>query len=349
MGPEGGAADRGGLVIASCRAGDAFAKRVVAVIRRSGTVAGAGERVRLMGGIDFPFPDGEIGVRLEPGIEGRDVFLLQSLYGPADAGGLHGNYLALLIAARACREWGAAHVTAVTPYLAYARQDKPTPGTIEPTTAKLLADLTAAAGIGRLITWHPHCAQIRGFYAPLPVLFPDPLDEFLRVFAPFGRHSDVIAVAPDEGASRLVANFGRALGLRCAIATKHRPERGRAAITEVIGDFAGARVAIVLDDMISSGTTVRELVTALATKTRVAEIHLAASHNLCRPEALETLVELNRSRRLASVSVTDSIPQTPGFTGLPFLKVRPLAGRFAKLILAVHRGKGTIVDGRGQA
>jgi ribose-phosphate pyrophosphokinase len=118
-----------------------------------------------MAGVDFPFPDGEIGVRLEPGVEGRDVFLLQSLYNPAGGGSLEQNYLALLIAARACREWGAAHVTAVAPYLAYARQDKPTPGMIEPTTAKLLADLAAEAGTGRLI-WHP--ARDQGFL-PIPV------------------------------------------------------------------------------------------------------------------------------------------------------------------------------------
>jgi ribose-phosphate pyrophosphokinase len=333
-----GIADRGELVLAACRAAGALAEQLARNIGELRADAGDRQGVRLMTGIDFPFPDGEIGVRLEPGVDGRDVFLLQSLFNPAASGSLDENYLALLIAARAFREWGAAHVTAVTPYLAYARQDKPTPGMVEPTTAKLFADLAAAAGIGRLITWHPHCAQIRGFYAPMPVAFPDPLDEFVREFETFRGRNDVIAVAPDEGASRLVANFGRALGLRCAVATKHRPERGRAAITDVIGDFAGARVAIVLDDMISSGTTVRELVTALAAKTRVDEIRLAASHNLCRPAARETLVELNRSRRLVSVVVSDSVPQTPEFTGLPFLEVRPLGRRFAEHVLAVHRG-----------
>lgn len=333
-----GTADRGELVLAGCRSAGSLVEQMVRHVDDLRARSGTGEVVRAMGAVDFLFPDGEIGVRLEAGVDGRDVFLLQSLFNPAAAGGLGENYLALLIAARACREWGAAHVTAVTPYLAYARQDKPTPGTIEPTTAKLFADLAAAAGIGRLITWHPHCAQIRGFYAPMPVVAPDPLGEFVREFEAFKGRDDVIAVAPDEGASRLVANFGRALGLRVAIATKHRPERGRAAITDVIGDFAGARVAIVLDDMISSGTTVRELVTALAERTRVDEIRLAASHNLCRPAARETLVELNRSRRLASVVVSDSIPQTAEFTGLPFFEARPLGRRLAELVLAVHDG-----------
>jgi ribose-phosphate pyrophosphokinase len=294
--------------------------------------------MRVMAGVDFAFPDGETGVRLEAGVEGRDVFLLQSLHNPASPGSLDGNYVALLVAARACREWGAAHVTAVTPYLAYARQDKPTPGMVEPTTAKLFADLAAVAGVDRLITWHPHCPQIRGFYAPLPVLAPDPLGEFVREFASYRGRSDVIAVAPDEGASRLVASFGRALGVRCAIATKHRPARGEAAITEVLGDFEGARVAIVLDDMISSGTTIRELVTTLAAKTRVAEVRVAVSHNLCRPEALESLRELHSTGLLAGVAVTDSIPQTPGFAALPFLSVRPLARRLAAMVDAVHRG-----------
>jgi len=332
---------RGGLVVASCRSGRATAREVVRRLEELRVTSGHPGPVRAMEDVDFPFSDTETGVRLEAGSEGRDVFLVQSLYNPTAAGCVDRNYLALLIAARAFREWGSAHVTALVPYLAYARQDKPTPGMVEPTTAKLLADLSAAAGIDRLVTWHPHCGQIRGFYAPLPVVAPDPLELFVQEFSAFRGRDDVIAVAPDAGASKLVANFGRALGLRCAIASKHRLFRGEAAITEIIGDFAGARAAIVLDDMISSGGTVRELVMALAERTPVGEIHLAASHNLCRPGALEILRELNARHRLASVAVSDSIPQTPEFLALPFFAVRPLAERFARIVHAVHCGLPT--------
>lgn len=326
-----GVPERGEVVLACCRSARALADRVARRVGR--LVPGA----RVMPDVDFTFPDGETGVRLAFEVGGRDVFLLQCLFDPA-AGGVDRNYLALLVAARAFRESGAAHVTAMTPYLAYARQDKPTPGAIEPTTAKLLADFASTAGIDRLVAWHPHCAQIRGFYAPMPVAVPDPLPFFVREFSSFRGRRDTVAVAPDEGASRLVARFGRALGLRCAIASKHRPAAGHAEITEVIGDFTGARVAIVLDDMISSGSTVGALATALAERTPVREIRLAASHNLCRPAALEILRDLHRRRGLARVTVSDSIPQTPEFLALPFLEVRPLADRLAALVDAVHRG-----------
>jgi ribose-phosphate pyrophosphokinase len=327
---------RGELLVASCRSGRALARQVVRGVEELLSASGHSDPVRIMEDVDFTFSDSETGVRLEAGVEGRDVFLLQSLYNPTAEACVDRNYLALLIAARAFREWGAAHVTALVPYLAYARQDKPTPGMIEPTTAKLLADLSAAAGIDRLITWHPHCGQIRGFYAPMPLAAPDPQELFVQEFSDYRGREDVIAVAPDAGASKLVADFGRALGLRCAIATKHRPSRGQAAITELIGDFAGARAAIVLDDMISSGGTVRELVTAIAQRATIGEIHLAASHNLCQPAALEILRELHARHRLASVAVSDSIPQTLEFLALPFLAVRPLAERFSRIVHAVH-------------
>ena len=64
--------------------------------------------------------------------------------------------MAFLIAARAFKEHGANHITGVLPYLAYARQDKPTRFEREPTTARLMADLSMEAGLDRIIAWHPH-------------------------------------------------------------------------------------------------------------------------------------------------------------------------------------------------
>ncbi|HEY6000450.1 MAG TPA: ribose-phosphate diphosphokinase [bacterium] len=326
-----GAVREADVVVASCRAAAAFA---TGLRRASARLPKARGRARFIDGVDYSFPDGEVGARLDAGVDGCDVFLLQSLVSPGAAGGVQEQALALLVAARACREWGAARVTAVTPYLAYARQDKPTAGAREPTTARLFADLAAAAGIDRLVTWHPHCAQVHGFFAPLPVVAPDPLDDFVHAFARFRGRGDAIAVAPDAGAAPLVGRFARALGLRSAVAMKRRPERGRAEITEIAGNFTGARVAIVLDDMISSGSTLREVARALAAKTWVEEIRVAVSHNLCLREARETLEELYHRGRLAAVSATDSIPQTEEFTRLSFFEVRPLAPRFAALVLA---------------
>ena len=62
---------------------------------------------------------------------------------------------------------------------------------------------------------------------------------FIEELREFGDRDDVIAVAPDAGASKFVTHFGRALDLKCAVSSKFRPKPEEAIITEIIGDFAG--------------------------------------------------------------------------------------------------------------
>jgi len=244
--------------------------------------------------------------------------------------------MALLIAARAFREHGANHVTAVFPYLAYGRQDKPTKFMREPTTAKLMADLAVEAGIDQLITWAPHRSQIRGFYGSMPVIMLDSLTLFIEEFQRFQSREDVIAVAPDVGASKFVTYFGRALDLKCAVASKYRPRPEEAEISEIIGDFSGKRIAIVLDDMISSGGTVYSLIKKLVEEQRIEKVYLGASHNLCMETAHRRLSALHTDYHLEKLVVTNSIPQTEAFRTLPFVSVRCLADSLSRTINRIH-------------
>jgi ribose-phosphate pyrophosphokinase len=327
---------RGELLIASCRSGSRLARRVVERYRQRLAEAGSQGQVPFLEDIDHDFSDSETHVRLEMHVGGYDVFLFQSLYDPVSPRRVDENYLAFLIAARTFREHGAAHVTAVLPYLAYARQDKPTRFRREPTTAKLMADLGAVAGIDRMVTWHPHSQQLRGFYANMPVDLLDPLSFFVHEFERFRGQDDVVAVAPDAGASKLVTYFGRALELRSAIASKYRPAPEEAAIAEVIGDLAGKRRAIVLDDMISSGGTVEAVARKLVAEGGVEELYLGISHNLCSRQAYERLSDLHRGFHLRQAVVTNSIPQTEAFQALPFITVRDLSDTLAQVINRIH-------------
>jgi ribose-phosphate pyrophosphokinase len=273
---------------------------------------------------------------LDVPVNGDDVFLFQSLFDPNSDRTVDQNYAAVLIAARTFREAGASHVAAVLPYLAYARQDKPTKFMREPTTARLMADLAISAGIDRLVAWHPHIGQLRGFYAGIPVDLLDPLTLFIQVFQRFKDREDVVVVAPDAGASKLVTHFGRALNLQCAIASKYRPEPEEAIIAEVIGDFEGKRVAIVLDDIISSGGTVYAIVRRLVEKKGIKEVYLGVSHSLCMQTAIERLLRLHADFHLRELIVTNSIPQTEEFCALPFVSVRCLSDTLCRTINRVH-------------
>jgi len=170
----------------------------------------------------------------------------------------------------------------------------------------------------------------------MPVHILESLPLFADEFRRFKGREEVIVVAPDTGASKLVTHFGRLLGLNVAIASKHRPCAEEASITEVIGEFRGKSTAIVLDDMINTGGTAHALIKKLVTEKGIEEVHLAVSHNLCMEKAGERLVELHQRYRLKQLIVTDSIPQNNEFTALPFILIRSLSDTFAHVINSVH-------------
>ena len=334
---------RGRLLVASCRSGSLLARKVFERYEDWVSETDGGEGITYLADIDFQLSDGETCVRLESDVNGHDVFLFQAFYDPISGRSVDENYLAFLIAARAFCEWGANQVTGVLPYLAYARQDKPTKFKREPTTAELMADLSIEAGLHRLVVWDPPTGLIHGFYGSVPVDGLSPLALFTETFRQYELRDDVIAVAPDAGASKFIMHFARALGISSAIASKYRPRPEKAEVSEIMGDFGGKRIAIVLDDMINTGGTVEATVEKLIEEKGVEEVHLGVSHNLCTQQAFERLSSLHDRCYLRDVTVTDSVPQTEAFRGLPFLAVRSLADPLCLVINRIHYNRP--VDG----
>jgi len=327
---------RGRLLIAGCCSGSYLSERVAKRYEELLAEAGSDYEILHLEDIDRRFTDSETCVRLDIHVGGCDVFLFQAPYDPTSQRSIDQNYMAFLIAARTFREHGAKHVTGVLPYLAYARQDKPTAFTREPTTARLMADLSIEAGIDRLIAWDPHSGQIRGFYGGVPVNMLESLTMFIREFQRFRDREDVIAVAPDAGASKFITHFGRALNMKCAIGSKYRPEPEKVVMSEIIGDFAEMKTAIILDDILSSGGTVFELIKKLVEEKGIDEVYLGVSHNLCSAAARQRLEELHRDYHLKQFIVTNSIPQTKEFESLPFVKVKCLSDTLARTINRIH-------------
>jgi ribose-phosphate pyrophosphokinase len=330
---------RGPLLIASCATGTYLAAEVVKRYEEFLSAAGSHKSLLRLFDVDRRFSNGETVVRLEHHVNGYDVFLFQSLFQPGGRLSINENYMAFFIAARALRESGAKYITGVLPYLAYARQDKPTAFKREPVTAKLMADLAVTAGLDRLIVWAPHCGQLRGFYGPTPVDFLDPLTLFVDEFREFRGRLDAIAVAPDVGASKFATHFGRAMDINVAIASKYRPEAGKVVISEIIGNFKRKKTAIIVDDMISSGGSIYELAKKLARENGIEEMCIGVSHNEGVGQAIPYLVELHEKHHLKKLVVTNSIPQTDEFLALPFVKVICLSESLAKTINRIHYGK----------
>lgn len=331
--------DRGPLLFASCRSGGALAAKTRQAYHGRLDNCPSSPSLAHLEDIDYTFSDGEICVRLDESVNGRDVFLFQNLQDPTSSRSVNENYLAFLIGIRTLREWGAQRVTGVLPYLAYSRQDKPTDRQREPTTVELMADLSIEAGLDHLITWAPHSRQIRGFYGKTPVTALDPLPLFVDAFLAFEGREDVIGVAPDMGASRLMIGFCRKIGISCAVTSKFRPEPEEAQIAQIMGDFNGKSTAILLDDMINTGGTVEAVIRELHDNKGIDKVHLGVSHYLCSAKARRRLQELHEKADLDRIFLTDSVQPSESMRRLSFVEVRSIAQHLAQAIRKIHENR----------
>jgi len=240
------------------------------------------------------FPDGELEVTVREDVRGRDVYLLQPTSGPVER-----HTFELLLLADACRRGGAQRLTAVLPYLGYARQDRRTaPG--EAVGARVMADVLATGGFHRLVVVDVHSAALEGFFAipfePLsavPVLTRAVLDAGVR---------PGVVVAPDLGAAKLAEHYARLLGLPVAIIRKIRVSGADVRMREISGQIRGL-APLIVDDMISTGGTIAAAATALREAGSGSEIVVAATHALFAGPAAERLEQAS----LARLFVTDSV------------------------------------------
>ncbi len=115
--------------------------------------------LRLGGDADVrKFSDGEIFVRINESVRGRDVFLIQSTCAPAEE-----HLIEMMIMVDALKRASANSITAIMPYFGYARQDRTSEPRV-PITAKLVANLITKSGVDRVVTMNLHAGQIQGFF-----------------------------------------------------------------------------------------------------------------------------------------------------------------------------------------
>jgi len=267
------------------------------------------------------FPDGEVSVRIERAVHGHEVVFLQSLAPPADP-----NLMELLVFADAARRAGAASITAVVPYFAYARQDS-RHGRREPVSARLAADLIRTAGVDRIILVDPHSPQLEGFFRiPVQVLTGLPaLCADLRGRLP----PDTTVVSPDSGRVALAALYARCLDAPLSILHKHRESGSETHVTHLVGEVAG-RTCLIIDDMVSTGGTLRDgAARLLAAGAR--ECRAAVTHGLFIGDALDRL----HAAGIHDIVVSDSVP--PPAPPPPGLRVVSLAPTLAAAIRAPGR------------
>ena len=270
------------------------------------------------------FPDSELYVEIEGSVRGCDAYVVQSTGPPAD-----GNLMELIFLADACRRAGAARLTAIVPYFAYARQDRRVKGR-EAVGGRLVADMLQLAGFERIVAVDLHTVSLEGFFGV-------PLEHLSAVSLLANAVEDLVAnesviVAPDLGAVKLAEMYAELLRRPIAIAHKIRLSGEAVRVRGIVGDVAG-RWPVIVDDMISTGGTIEATARALIAGGCLPEITVVASHALLVGPAIHRLSALPLKR----IVVTDSLP-TPAHDSLP-LEVVSLAPMLAEAAGRLNAGE----------
>ncbi|MBI4213357.1 MAG: ribose-phosphate pyrophosphokinase [Chloroflexi bacterium] len=271
------------------------------------------------------FPNGEVQVRIEENVRGADVFVLQSPQGED----VDGSLMELLVMIDALRRASARRITAVIPYLPYARQEKKTAGR-EPITAKLVANLIATAGASRVLTIDMHAPAIEGFF-DIPV-------DHLRAAPLLAQHflgldpEQIVVVSPDVGGVERANKFRQRLGTTLAIVAKQRLGPQSTEVVEMVGEVKG-KIAILIDDQISTGSTLVGAASVLIERGAV-DVRACATHGLFPPGAVEYLCD----SPLEEIVVTDTLPEVDEGAGSKFHTVS-VAPVLAEAIRRIHQNR----------
>jgi ribose-phosphate pyrophosphokinase len=266
------------------------------------------------------FADGEIFVKIDENVRGRDVYIIQPTNPPAE------HMMELLLLMDAAKRASAARVTAVIPYFGYARQDRKDQPRVA-ISAKLMANMVSMAGADRVLAMDFHQHQLQGFFdLPVDHLYAMP------VFVNHYRQKalrDLVIVASDVGGAKMARGFAKRLNATLAIIDKRRPSANVAEVVNVVGDVEG-KDCLIPDDMIDTGGTMSEAIHALK-RLGAQDIYACATHALLSGPAVERL----QNSPVTEITVTNTIALPPE-RKFDKLKILSIAGLLSKAIGYTH-------------
>ena len=269
------------------------------------------------------FPDGEINLKIEEDVRGRDIFIVQPTCPPVNE-----NLMELLVMVDAARRSSAGRITAVMPYYGYARKDRKEEGRV-PITAKLVANMLSQAGVDRVLTLDLHATQIQGFFdIPVDHLFSFPV---LSSYFKEAGIEDLTVATPDVGGIRMARAFSEILGADLAVVDKRRISPEHTEVGFVIGEVKNRNILLV-DDMISTAGSITAAATLLQSH-GAKDVYAAAAHGVFCPPAVERI----NASPIKELIVSDSIPLNEHAQGLNNrIKVLSVSELLAKAIRCIH-------------
>jgi ribose-phosphate pyrophosphokinase len=269
------------------------------------------------------FANGEVKCQLEESVRGADIFIFQTHSQPVNDAIME---QAILI--DAAKRASARHITAVCPFMGYARQDRKVSGR-EPISARLVVDILKTAGADRIVSVDLHSGQIQGFFdGPFDHLIAMPvLVDHLK--GKFGRNC--VIVSPDAGRVKLAERYVSRLGADLAIVHKRRSVSSNAAeALHIIGEVK-KRHCVIIDDMIDGAGTVCAAAEQLM-QFGAASVMAVATHGIFSPPAVERL----QASPISYLAITDTLP-APAQLTKPKMEVVSIAGLLATAIEAIFK------------
>jgi len=266
------------------------------------------------------FSEGEIRVKINENVRGKDVFIVQPTCPP-----VNNNLMELLVLIDALRRASAKRITAVLPYFGYARQDRKDQPRV-PITAKLVANLITTSGADRILTVDLHAGQIQGF-------FDIPMDHLYAVNV-FVNHikkiklKNIVIVSPDVGGIKMARAYAKKFEAPLAIVDKRRISEEDTEAMNILGDIKGKNV-IIVDDLVSTASSLVEAALALK-KQGAKEIYAAITHPVLSGPAIKRISDSS----IKKLFVTNTIPVENGkqHKKIEVLSIAPLLAEAIKRI-----------------
>ena len=268
------------------------------------------------------FSEGEIRVKINEDVRGRDVFLLQPTCPPTN-----NNLMELLIMIDAMKRASARRITAVIPYYGYARQDRKDQPRV-PITAKLVANLLESAGADRILTMDLHASQIQGFFdVPMDHLFA--VNTVVDYFAK-KKMKNVVVASPDVGGIKMARAYAKRMNAHLAIVDKRRIDDQHTETMSILGEVKGKNIVIV-DDLVATASSICEAASALK-KAGALKIFAAVTHPILSGPAIERI----KKSSIEEFIISDSVPLDASKKD-PVFRVLSVAPLLAEAIRRIHQ------------
>lgn len=264
----------------------------------------------------FTFPSGEILLRADESVRGKDIFIINSNPFPVNE-----NIMSLLIFIDSLKRASAESINVFMPYYLYARQDRKSKPR-EPISASLLANLLVTAGATRVITTDLHSQQVQGFFSCLE----DDLTAIPLISDTLRKQLDLkktVIVSPDHGGVTRARRVAKALDLPLVIIDKRRDEEYNAEVCHIIGNVKNKN-AVLVDDIIDTAGSIIEGAKALKSNGAL-KVYACATHGVFSDPAFD---RLSKNNIFEKIYVTDSIPLEEKFiksnVNIEILSLAPL-------------------------